>query len=154
MKLQAIIDKFNNKRYVSIIILVGILLMTLPRDVRTEDVTESINGSEIFSLEKEEERLEHILSSIDGVGECRVLLSIQNGSESVLAERDGDTIVISNGGKQSTVTVQTKYPQFKGAVVVCGGTDKASVRHDILASVKAYTGLEVDRITICPIKNR
>ena len=151
---SAVKNNGRNLKNVPIILMLGILLMTFPDSIGSDRSNEdNMEQLQSFSLENEEKRLEGILSSIEGVGKCKVLLSIQNGSESVLAERDGETVVLSNGGKQSIVTVQTKYPEFKGAVVVCGGTSSAAVRHDILASVKAYTGLEVDKITICPIKN-
>ena len=107
----------------------------------------------LMALYKEEQRLEEILSAINGVGKCRVLLSVHNGGELILAEDEGETVVLSNGGTQSTVTVQTQYPAFQGAVVVAGGCENTSVRYDILSSVMAYTGLSVDRITICPMKN-
>lgn len=105
-----------------------------------------------YSVEKEEQRLEDILSAINGVGKCEVLLSVHNGEEIILAENDGETVILSDSGKQSTVTVQTRYPMIQGAIIVAGGCDNASVRYDILSSVMSYTGLTVDRITICPIK--
>ncbi|MDO4982851.1 MAG: hypothetical protein Q4E35_04760 [Eubacteriales bacterium] len=35
-----------------------------------------------------------------------------------------------------------------GVVVVCSGADKASVRMDVLRSVRSYTGFSSDKVTI------
>ena len=148
--------KFDKNRilYLLIFLFCGILLMIFPADTKGHEIAnQSQNAVVAYSIEKEEQRLAEILSSIDGVGECRVLLSVHNGEESVLAEDDGETVIISDSGKQSTVTVLTRYPAFQGAIIVSGGSSDPSVRYDILTSVMAYTGLEVDKITICPIKN-
>lgn len=122
MKLQNLIEQIqsNHKaKYLIILILCGILLMLYPSSSNRET-------RQSHTLEREEARLADILCEIEGVGACKVLLSVQHEAESAT---------------------------FKGAVIVCGGTEHASVRYDILSSVMAYTGLEVDRITICPIKN-
>ena len=148
--------KHDKKRIIYIVLFLccGVLLMLLPTEAKTGNASPQENSFVTdYSVEKEEQRLEEILSAINGVGKCRVLLSVHNGGELILAEDEGETVVLSNGGTQSTVTVQTQYPAFQGAVIVAGGCENSSVRYDILASVMAYTGLSVDRITICPMKN-
>ena len=139
-------------KYLFLALCFGVLLMLFPAKVTSEDITviDNENGQN-YSIEREEKRLEELLSAIEGVGECKVLLSVHNGAEKILARDEGETVVISESGRQSTVTVQTRYPEFQGAVIVCKGCDIASVRYDILASVMAYTGLSNDRISICPI---
>ena len=148
--------KNNKKRYTYLVIaiLFGVLLMLFPNSTNQTVHKEGQSAETApYSIEMEEKRLEAILSEINGVGKCKVLLSIHTDAERILAEDNGETVVISEGGKQETVTVQTRYPTFQGAVIVSGGCNDASVRYDILSSVMAYTGLRADRITICPIKN-
>ena len=148
-------QKGNSKKFQYLLFLFafGILLMLYPTFQNTDQSPQAQPEEHAdFSIEKEEARLSEILSAIDGVGTCKVLLSVHSGAETVLAEDDGETVVISSSGKQATVPVQTKYPEFHGAIIVSGGCDNANVRYDILSSVMAYTGLGVDRITICPIQ--
>ena len=146
--------KCDKKRmlYLLLFLLCGILLMIFPGEVKEERELQNQDFIGSYSIEKEEQRLEEILSSINGVGECKVLLSIHNSEESILAEDHEETVILSEGGRQSAVTVSTRYPAFQGAIVVSGGCHDASVRYDILSSVMAYTGLDIDKITICPIK--
>ena len=144
------IEKYS---YLILFLLLGVLLMVLPKN-SDQDLSIDIPSEEIihYSIVNEEKRLEDILSQINGVGKCKVLLSVHTGAERVLAEDEGETVIVSEGNKQETVTVQTRYPTFQGAVIVCGGSTDTNTRYDILSSVMAYTGLTVDRITICPIK--
>ena len=146
-------QKINNSRvlYLLLFLFCGILLMIFPSD--TKDGETIYKGQSTYSIENEEQRLQEILSAIEGVGECRVLLSIYNGEVPSLEEDNEETIIFNESGKQSDVTALTRYPIFQGAVIVSGGSDNPSIRYDILTSVMAYTGLEVDKITICPIKN-
>lgn len=144
------IEKYG---YLILFLLLGVLLMVLPKN-SVQDLSTDIKSEEAFdySIVNEEKRLEDILSQINGVGKCKVLLSVHTGAERVLAEDEGETVIVSEGNKQEAVTVQTRYPTFQGAVIVCGGSADTNIRYDILSSVMAYTGLTVDRITICPIK--
>ena len=151
MKIKSVINKISGKPgYIVLVILFGILLMSFPSNSGAGDFTHDIN---IYSLEREEQRLEEVLSMIEGVGKCKVLLSVQNESDSGYEEGAGEGFVILNGGKQNTSANQMIYPEFKGAVIVCCGTGSAAVRHNVLATIKAYTGLDTDKITICPMEN-
>lgn len=157
IKAQWLRELKNDKKricYLLAFLCCGILLMVFPMQDKENRENNAPDDSVMnYSVEKEEQRLEKILSAINGVGECKVLLSVHNGGELILAEDDGKTVVLSESGKQSTVTVRTQYPMIQGAVIVSGGCDNTSVRYDILSSVMAYTGLTVDRITICPMKH-
>ena len=99
-----------------------------------------------YSLENEEERLGCILSCIKGVGGCELLLSLQNESSSESEEQRLSFSVLT-----STEEKSLKYPDYKGAVVVIEGYENAHVRFDVLSAVMSYTGLSVDKITICPL---
>lgn len=155
MKLQELISKIlghkNSKQYLTMFLFCGVLLMLLPTS-NEKTVTEQDESGYTFSLEREEQRLAGILSSIHGVNQCNVLLSVSTGTESVLAEDEGKTIVVSNGNQEETVTILERYPLYQGAVVVMGGYSDANIRFDVLSAVMSYTGLGTDKITICPME--
>lgn len=155
MKLQKMIGKLTthkkSKQYLLMFLFFGILLMLLPTSSEKVVPEQDESGYE-FSLEREEQRLADILSSIRGVEQCNVLLSVTTGPESVLAKDEGETIVVSNGNQEETVTVLERYPLYQGAVVVMGGYSDANIRFDVLSAVMSYTGLGTDKITICPIE--
>lgn len=155
MKIQENIRKLlenkNCKKYLVVLLISGIILMLLPVS-ETEDSVITEDTDYIFSIEREEQRLEKILSTIRGVSKCNVLLSVTTGTELILAEDDGKTVVLSKGNEEKTVTILERYPGYQGAVIVIGGYSDANVRFDVLSAVMSYTGLGTDKITICPIE--
>ena len=138
--------------YLLIILLCGVVLLTFPSQTADTQKTETTAAEVDYLVEVEEKRLESVLTMIRGAGKCRVLLSVRSGAELVLAEDEGETVVLSRGGTQSTVTVQKRYPDYVGAVVVTEGAGNAAARYDILSAVMSYTGLGADKITICSLE--
>lgn len=116
--------------------------------------------------EELEQRMEEILSRMQGVGQVDVMLTVQSGKELVLAqdqtlrysgvtqapddyERSGETVVLSgSGGGEDVMVTQERYPQYRGALVVCEGGGSDGVRLQVAAAVSALTGLGTDRIAV------
>ena len=103
-----------------------------------------------------------ILAQIDGVGEVRVVLTLQSGPRRILAQDSQSTVdegrteaevtnvVISAGsGVEGTVTLQQLSPQFQGALVVCSGGGEPTVQLRLVEAVSALTGLGADKISVC-----
>lgn len=106
-------------------------------------------------------RLIQILSRISGVGEVRVLLSIAEGEET-LYQTDSqmsqdqsriETVLVTGSDRaQAGLIKQVKPPVYRGAVVVCKGGDKASVRLAVVEAVSCLTGLGADQISVLKMK--
>lgn len=151
-KLNQWLNDKQKQKYLFAAFVCGLCLMLLPTAQAEEQTVTDATGDVSYSVETEEERLEKVLSSIRGAGKCKVLLSVRSGAQLILAEDEGETVVISNSGRQSTVTVQKRYPDYMGAVIVAEGGGNATVRYDILSAVMSYTGLGADKITICSLE--
>jgi stage III sporulation protein AG len=145
-------------KYVALILVIGLILMTLPSS--TEDTLP--DKEEQVRQENLEEKLEGILSQIQGVGKVRVLLTPQTGEE-VLYQTDEDrsadgsirmeTVILSGADRGQTGLVRTVTPAtFLGAIVVCQGAEDASVRLALTQAVSNVTGLGTDRISIVKMK--
>ena len=115
-----------------------------------------------FRTEELESRMEEALSRVAGVGEARVVLTLQSGPRRIVAQdtdsavRDGEseaglsTVVVSGGdGGEEAVPLQQMSPQSTGALVVCAGGGDPSVRLRVVEAVSALTGLGADRISVC-----
>ncbi len=50
------------------------------------------------------------------------------------------------------IAVRTTYPVYQGAVIVCQGADRASVKLDIIRAVSSLTGLGSDKIIVIKMK--
>lgn len=157
------LDFLKKYRYVALIVAVGVLLMCLPAGERGEsEPTEAVIVAEEPDLE---EKLEKILSQIEGAGKVQVLLTEQAG-QSVLYQTDqdtdsgsdsltqrSDTVILSGADREEQGLVrQVNPPVYQGAVVVCQGADKATVRLAIVEAVSAATGLGADKISVLKMK--
>lgn len=164
MNLQSKALEFLKKyRYVALIVAVGVILMCLPGGERGEsEPTEAVIAATEPDLE---EKLEKILSQIEGAGNVQVLLTEQAG-QSVLYQTDqdtdsgsdsltqrSDTVILSGADREEQGLVrQINPPVYQGAVVVCQGADKATVRLAIVEAVSAATGLGADKISVLKMK--
>ena len=63
------------------------------------------------------------------------------------SERIAEMLCSIDGVGRASVLISAR-----GAVVVCDGADKASVRLDVTQAVMVYSGLGSDRIAVCKMK--
>lgn len=160
-KLSEGVKKFQ---YPLIVLLIGLVLLAWPSGGRQQSAAESeaapaaASQKEEYQLDRLEQRLADSLSSIAGVGEAEVVLTLSAGSRDILAqdeEQRGEefsrkTVILDGSDRQqTTVTTQVIYPTFQGALVVCDGGGSAAVRLNVLHAVEALTGLTADHITVC-----
>ena len=154
-------------KYVLLVIAAGVICLAWPsaREAVTPEaeISETGSGDGLDSLQQE---MEEILGKISGVGQVQVMLTLDRGSESVLAEdttlsysgqtqapddynRSSETVVLSKSGSGDNVVVtQEVYPQFRGALVVSEGGGDPAVQLTVTAAVSALTGLGSDRISV------
>ena len=146
-------------QYVLLVLAAGALLLLLPSGGREEaEPAGTAAEAEPFDLEGFEEKLAETLSQVQGAGKTRVVLSLDSGSRTVLAqdverqEGGGASTVVTVGrgsGSQEVVPLQTVAPSFRGALVVCPGGGDPQVRLRLVEAVSALTGLGSDRISVC-----
>ena len=159
-------------KYVLLVLLAGVVCMAWPSGKDRSEPAEGSAGTpapavserqEISQLQKE---MEEILGRIEGVGELRLMLTLDRGTSKALAQdaalsysglptdpedysRSTDTVVLSKSGSgESVVVVHETYPQFRGALVVCQGGGDPAVRLSVIEAVSALTGLGSDRISV------
>lgn len=158
-----LLQKLKGYRPALIVLAAGILLLLLPTGEREKKETVYVQeafGEEVWLREMQEE-LSDTLSRVEGAGKLTLMLSVESGMQKELA-RDGEsehrqeqsstrreTVILSSaGGGEEVVVTRSGYPIFRGAVVVCEGGDKASVRLAIVEAVTALTGLSSDKISV------
>lgn len=151
---EQIVSLIKEYKYVALILAVGILLMLLPEKQREQD---TIPAAEKNTL-SQEERLEEILSQIQGVGKVRVLLTTAAGERNVYVHDENssgsrEVVVITDSQRsQAGLISQVLPPEYLGAVIVCQGGDQAAVRLSIVEAVGDATGLSADKITVLKMK--
>ena len=151
-------------RYVLLVILVGLVLMGLPTGTKKESAGTQADVVKTSQEEQLSDLLESILSEIDGAGEVSVLLSIDQGAETIyqlnedITEGDSsatrtDTVLVTDVERTQNGLVRKIIPQtYLGALVVCEGGDNPAVKLAITDAVSKVTGLSSDRIVILKMK--
>ena len=137
------------------VLAVGCLLLLAPTGKEVTMANEDAAG-DLFDLEEFEIHLEEALSCIEGAGQTKVVLSLENGERQLLAQdreqtNSGTTIqTVTVGGSsdRSVVPVQIVAPGFRGALVVSFGAGDAAVRLALTRAVSVLTGLGSDCICV------
>ncbi len=148
-------------RYILVIILAGLLLITMPdKDPVPEPMIVSKENVPIL-----EEAIAQLLSRVEGAGAVQVLLTELEGEE-ILYQTDEtissgtntqdirkETILVSGSDRmESGLVRQRNPPKYLGAVILCQGADKASVRLTLVDAVSKLTGLGSDKICVLKMK--
>ena len=121
-----------------------------------------------------EEKLEYILSNINGVGNVDVLITYNETEEiipvynktdkkSITNETDssGGVRIIEESDTQQEVIYQndeiivqkTVSPKIEGAIITATGANDISVKTNIIQAVEAATGLATHKIQVFEKKN-
>jgi len=157
------LDALKRYKYVALTAVLGIVLLLLPGGNEKKQEGGAPDAAEDFDRTALQEEMEEILSSLDGVGHLKLMLTVDGGSAYELArdeaqtqKRSGEntgertqkseTVVLGSGASAEVVVTRSRFPAFIGALVVCEGGDRAEVR--VTQAVAALTGLSTERITV------
>lgn len=152
-------------KFLVIMGVVGIVLILLSEIDFTpakpkQDLSSNDYVSYVNNLDKE---LTEIISNIDGVGNCKVMITLKNTSESVYAKNtenslsDGsssqnDEYVIYNGENgDSPLLLKENFPAIEGVAVVCSGGDNVKIQEQIKKCVSALFNISSNRISVSKI---
>lgn len=159
------LDALKCYKYVALTAALGIVLLLLPGGNEKKQEGGAPDAAEDFDRAALQEEMEEILSSLDGVGHLKLMLTVDGGSAYELArdeaqtqKRGGEntgertqkseTVVLGSGASAEVVVTRSRFPAFIGALVVCEGGDRAEVRLRVTQAVAALTGLSTERITV------
>ena len=156
------LEGLKKYRLAALAAFLGIVLMLLPGGNAEAEPTAGSPDAEAFDRGAVQEEMENILRDIDGVGELRLMLTVDSGTKRELAQdttaersgsedmkRKSETVVVgTGGGTQEVVVTNRVYPRYVGALVVCEGGGSAGVRLAVTQAVSALTALPSDKITV------
>ncbi|MBQ6830984.1 MAG: hypothetical protein IJO59_07685 [Clostridia bacterium] len=173
--IAAVTGFFQTKKGVNAVIvcgIVGVLLLALPEWLppKKEKIATVTSSQEFIS--ETEEKLRTIVSSIQGAGQCRVMITLENGVEYVYAteqktntDRQEDSgqdsnkviqrddseekvIVIDSDNGREGLLVTEIQPTIKGVVIVCEGGDDKTVCERIVQAVTVVLNVSSKRVCV------
>jgi stage III sporulation protein AG len=159
-----------------IIFLVGLIIIIVASGYifnKEDEVIVTYNETDIFDPDVFENKLNKILSNIEGAGNVSVMISYKTGVENVplLNTKDNSTVTEetsgtsvkkiqqgqletsiifnqeNNGSKEPYIS-KTLMPQVEGVIVTCDGGGNAKVKSDVIKAVGAVTGVSEDKIQV------
>lgn len=155
------IDLIKEYKYAAVILAVGLIFMLIPSpkdEIQTEQEaapTEAVSGPDL------QDTLGALLSSLEGAGSVKVLLTEAQGEKITYQTNTQespdsfteDTVLVTGAGKEETGLVrQVIPPKYQGAIVLCQGADSAVIRLAIIEAVSNVTGLSTDKISVLKMK--
>ena len=162
-KTEGVRKLWDRYKYAALVVLIGAGLLLWPSGKGGTETTlrQQSSTEEARDIQAE---MEDILGAMSGVGQVKVMLTVDSDGERQLAQdteltysgsaaapedysRRSET-VLTDGGGDGTVVTRTLYPTYRGALVVCQGGDRADVRLTVTEAVASLTGLSADRITV------
>lgn len=146
----------------------GVLLLLLSQvlqaNVKTPTDTKQQDTGYYDYIEKLETDTASLISAIDGVGRCQVMITLREGTESVYARnaqeeaRDGSNsekheYVLYDGEQgEEALLVKERFPPVQGVAVVCDGADNTAVRTCVVNTVSALLNVSVSKISVSKYK--
>ncbi len=144
----------NRWRLLIVLGSVGILLIGVsewldkPRDTPMSDTTVSVNQIE----QALEERVASLLSRVEGVGDCYVMVTLEQSTQQVYASQSsasGESVLtVSTDAGPIGLLITEIQPIIKGVVVVCDGGDDSGVRERVTAAVATAFNLSSRRVYV------
>lgn len=177
-KFSDIITKNNYRKLIVISGVLGIFLIFISNlfksggEVPTK-TTEAKANSEQY-IDRLEQNLENIVSSIKGAGNAKVLVTLENGTETVYATEEkknkeasedkanGETtrkkesddcekkyITIKDSeGTEHALAVTEIQPRIKGVIIVCPGGDDPLVQQRVITAVTTALSIPSNRVCV------
>ena len=166
-------DFIKSKKGVRLLLVLGalgvgmiVLSEMFPKEKNVATTTPKLTAEEYTAAL--EERLTAMVERIEGVGRCRVMITLENGVKYVYAGEEkagrdhktqGDTESQADDSETSVILVQTDggyegllvtelQPTVKGVVVVCEGGGDAAVQTRVKEALTAVLNVTDRRVCV------
>lgn len=160
-KLTEFIAKLKKDKKTALIIFTAILgmLLILFSGTSTEK-TEKASESKTEEMIEWEEKLQKLLSSVEGAGRVKVMITYETSDEDVFAYNkdesfreneekfSSDYILVENNGSETGLKLKTVYPEVKGVAVVCDGADDPVTKEQIISVISALFDISTKNISV------
>ena len=167
---------FTSDKKLAVLCAVGVLgvLLLVISEFRPSDGKKAEKQSVTAAQNQEtyaediEKRLTEIVSSIDGAGKTRVMVTLDSGAEQVYAKNEkikSDTsggtaiekenfsnekeyVLIETDGNEGGMIIKLIQPKIRGVAVVCEGGGSDAVRQEITQAITAVLDISASRVYI------
>lgn len=164
----------KNKKNLWLICMLGIIGIVLigfsdtfsKENSNSNDTISELNCEKYISfLEK---RTKEMLSSVEGAGRCKVMItadvSCENEfavNESVSQEKNqnnfdiqnqSEIVFVENGGQKQALVRKVYEPKIRGVLVLCEGADNPKIKEMITFAVQTVLGVSSNKVSVTKLK--
>lgn len=173
-KLKVIFKGENSVRIIVFAGLAGLCIILLSSwfpekeekaETPSSQSSETVCDPEGYSeyTEKLEKRLQNMLSRIDGVGSCSVMITVsggvsysyaQNAQQEIgknVNEIKKEHVVLDKDNGDYPLVESVRNPEIVGVIIACEGGEHNVVRECIISAVGAVLGIPSNRICVTKI---
>jgi len=169
---------YKNRQNLFLIIgIAGILLISadnLDLSVSDKNVPEEVALNEY--ADKLEEEMTELLENIQGVGEVKVMITLECGEENIYVEQEksetdnrtiqngndkqediqntyeNEIVIVSSQNSNRPLIEKTLQPSVQGVAVVCSGADDISVVSAVTGTVSVVLNIPTNRIYVTKMR--
>lgn len=165
-------EQLKSEKAIRIIVLLGLLGMLCilisscfsKSESKTEQTIEPQTEDAVWSAtsycSELEEKLQTMLTSMEGVGNCEVMITLrstasyqyaQDESRSDSAERteqQQEYVLIGNGETEHALVKSIVHPEIQGVVIVCDGGENSVVREQVYEVAAAALQIKNSQIYV------
>lgn len=184
-KMKEIFNKLSADKKTMFIVLagiIGVLILVvsefIPEGENTKKDEKEIQVSE-YNVENHyeyaemlENKLTDLISSIEGAGKTKVMLTLASSSEAVYAQNDktdmesGDeerekiskendyVLIKTDSSKEEALLLKIIQPEVKGVAVVCEGGDSIYVQQKIIETISAVFDINSSKIKVTKLSSQ
>ena len=161
-KFGSLLNKLKEDKKTALIIFAAVLgmLLILLSGTTEENSAEKVKDEEKIEIEQCEEKLQKLLSSVEGAGRVKVMITYETSDENVFAYNkdesyreneqkfSSDYILVKNGGNETGLKLKTVYPEVKGVAVVCDGANNPVTKEQIISVISALFDISTKNISV------
>lgn len=165
-------NRLNKKLLLIVLILVSGIIMLFVSELSDAEET-SLPQAETTSQgtdmqeysQRLEQRLSSIISSINGAGNTKVMVTLENGSEDVYLhnsdygenidpsgknsmERKDEYVIVDGSSGEQGIVVRKSEPKVRGVAVVCEGGGSQQVKAQVIETVTALLDISAARVSV------
>lgn len=157
----------RNKIFIVAAVLGVVLILLSEMDFSAPKAEESVQSGDYAQyVSTLNDELTNVISSIDGVGECKVMITLKNTKESVYAENNetsssdsynsenNEYVIYNSENGDSPLLLKEEMPQVAGVAVVCSGGDSEAVREKIIDCVCALFSIPSSRVSVAKLNTK
>ena len=175
-----IFETFTNKNRQSFFVIlgiVGVILIALSNTELTDSVDKHSGDTTVqqYKLQLEKE-ITALLKEINGVGDVKVMISLESGEENIYVEQhkssedvqtnkngttvnesknnsfENEIVIVSQQNNNTPLVEKVVLPQVQGVAVVCSGADDITVVSAVTNSVSVVLNVPTNRIFVTKMK--